>query len=71
MHTVRTYRDALTMLFKFIASYRGRAIASLQLGDIDADAVLHRVHDRAGFTLTKIYTKYFLISIQNLAIILK
>lgn len=30
MHTVRAYRDALTMLFKFIASYRGQAVASLQ-----------------------------------------
>lgn len=40
VHTVRAYRDALTMLFKFIAEQRGRGVASLQLDDIDADAVM-------------------------------
>jgi integrase/recombinase XerD len=39
VHTVRAYRDALTMLFKFIAKQHRRGVASLQLGDIDADAV--------------------------------
>ncbi|MFJ1260731.1 site-specific integrase [Cupriavidus sp. CuC1] len=39
VHTIRAYRDALTMLFKFVAEQRGRGVASLQLGDIDADAV--------------------------------
>ncbi len=39
VHTVHAYRDALTMLFKFIAEQRGRGVASLQLGDIDAVAV--------------------------------
>lgn len=39
VHTIRAYRDALTMLFQFVAEQRGRAVASLQLGDIDADAV--------------------------------
>jgi site-specific recombinase XerD len=39
VHTIRAYRDALTMLFKFIAEQRGRGVASLQLGDIDADVV--------------------------------
>lgn len=39
VHTVRAYRDALTMLFKFVAEQRGRGVASLQIGDIDADAV--------------------------------
>ncbi|KHK49013.1 integrase [Ralstonia sp. A12] len=41
VHTVRAYRDALTMLFKFVAEQRDRGVASLQLGDIDADAVTH------------------------------
>ena len=40
VHTIRAYRDALTMLFKFIAEQRGRGVASLQLGDIDAGAVM-------------------------------
>ena len=40
VHTIRAYRDALTMLFKFVAEQRGRGVASLQLGDIDADAVM-------------------------------
>ena len=39
VHTTRAYRDALTLLFKFVAEQRGRGIASLQLGDLDADAV--------------------------------
>ena len=40
VHTIRAYRDALTMLFKFVAEQRGRGVASLQLGDIDADSVM-------------------------------
>ena len=39
VHTVRAYRDALTLLFKFVADQRGRGVASLQLSDLDADAV--------------------------------
>ena len=39
VHTIRAYRDALTMLFKFVAEQRGKDIASLEIGDIDADAV--------------------------------
>lgn len=39
VHTIRAYRDALTMLFKFVSEQCGRGVASLQLGDIDADAV--------------------------------
>ena len=41
VHTVRAYRDALTLLFKFVAEQRGRGVASLQLGDIDVEAVTH------------------------------
>jgi integrase/recombinase XerD len=39
VHTIRSYRDALTLLFKFVAEQRGRGVASLQLGDLDVDAV--------------------------------
>ena len=40
VHTIRAYRDALTILFKFVAEQRCRGVASLQLGDIDADVVM-------------------------------
>lgn len=40
VHTIRAYRDALTLLFKFVAEQRGRAVASLQLRDLDADTVM-------------------------------
>ena len=39
VHTIRAYRDALALLFKFVAEQRARGVASLQLGDIDAEAV--------------------------------
>lgn len=39
VHTIRAYHDALTILLKFVSEQRGRGVASLQLGDIDADAV--------------------------------
>jgi site-specific recombinase XerD len=39
VHTVRAYRDGLTLLLKFVADQRGRAVANLQLSDLDADAV--------------------------------
>src|SRR4051812_36235688 len=39
VHTVRAYRDALTLLLKFVAEQRGRGVASLQSSDLDADAV--------------------------------
>lgn len=41
VHTIRAYRDALTLLLRFVAEQRGRGVASLQIGDIDADAVMH------------------------------
>ena len=40
VHTVRAYRDALTLLLKFVAEHRGRGVASLQLNDLDADTVM-------------------------------
>jgi integrase/recombinase XerD len=39
VHTVRAYRDALTLLIKFVAERLGRGVASLQLSDLDVDAV--------------------------------
>jgi integrase/recombinase XerD len=41
VHTIRAYRDALTLLLKFVAEQRGRGVASLQLSDLDAEAVMH------------------------------
>jgi len=39
VHTVRAYRDALTLLLKFVSERLRRGVASLQLSDLDADAV--------------------------------
>jgi integrase/recombinase XerD len=39
VHTVRAYRDALTLLFGFIAQRRRRAVASLELADLDSDTI--------------------------------
>lgn len=38
-HTIRAYRDALTLLLRFVADQRGRGLDALQLSDFDADAV--------------------------------
>jgi site-specific recombinase XerD len=38
-HTVRSYRDALKLLFEFLARRLGRSVASLELAHLDADAV--------------------------------
>ena len=39
VHTVRAYRDTLKLLFEFVARSLGRGVASLDLGNLDADAV--------------------------------
>lgn len=39
VHTVRAYRDALKLLLVFVAHLRRRSVASLELGDLDADTV--------------------------------
>ena len=56
-HTVRAYRDALKLLFEFIAQRRGRQVASLELGDLDADAVAgfldHIEADRSNSAATR------------------
>ena len=38
-HTVRAYRDTLKLLFEFSAQRKGRNVASLELGDLDADTI--------------------------------
>jgi len=40
VHTIRAYRDVLTLLFKFVAKQCGRGMASLPLGDLDADSLM-------------------------------
>lgn len=39
VHTVRAYRDALKLLFEFVAQRRWRGITSLNLDDFDAEMV--------------------------------
>lgn len=39
VHTTRAYRDALTLLFRFVCEQSGRSVASLQLADLDANVV--------------------------------
>ena len=41
VHTIRAYRDALALLFRFVAEQRGRGVASLQVSDLDANTVTH------------------------------
>lgn len=38
-HTIRAYRDTLTLLFKFVAAQRGRGVAGLQVEDLDSEAI--------------------------------
>ncbi|OUL92431.1 site-specific integrase [Paraburkholderia hospita] len=38
-HTIRAYRDALTLLFKFVSEQNHRGVASLELADLDANIV--------------------------------
>jgi site-specific recombinase XerD len=45
VHTVRAYRDTLKLLFEFVARRLGRGIASLELGNLDADAVAYFLDD--------------------------
>jgi site-specific recombinase XerD len=39
VHTIRAYRDALKLLFAFVAEQRGCSVASLELQDLDAKAI--------------------------------
>ena len=50
-HTIRAYRDALRMLFVFLADRLGRPVAELRLDDVRADAVLaflRHIEDKRG-----------------------
>jgi site-specific recombinase XerD len=38
-HTIRAYRDALTLLIRFVSEQNDRGVASLQLADLDANVV--------------------------------
>lgn len=57
VHTVRAYRDALALLLKFVAKRRGCGMASLQLADLDAEAVMlfldHIETDRSNSAATR------------------
>ncbi len=39
VHTIRAYRDALTLLLRFVAEQRHRGVACLQLNDLDVDVL--------------------------------
>ena len=39
-HTVRAYRDSLSLFFRYLADAHGRSVADLQLEDVRADFVL-------------------------------
>lgn len=57
VHTVRAYRDALTLLLTFVAKRRGRGVAALQVTDLDADAAMrfldHIETERANSPATR------------------
>lgn len=56
-HTIRAYRDALTLLLRFVADQRGRGLDALQLSDLDADAVTrfldHIEIERSNLAITR------------------
>jgi len=56
-HTIRAYRDALTLLLRFVADQRGRGLDALQLSDLDADAVTrfldHIEIERSNLPITR------------------
>ena len=39
VHTIRAYRDSLKLLFEFTAQHHRRDVASLDVADLDADAI--------------------------------
>ena len=41
VHTVRAYRDALKLLFEFVAQRKHRDFTSIELSDLDAEAIGH------------------------------
>jgi len=43
-HTVRSYRDAFTLLLRFLAARRGRAVVDLDLADLEPEQILAFLH---------------------------
>ncbi|MFN8544573.1 MAG: site-specific integrase [Candidatus Binatia bacterium] len=43
-HTILSYRDAFTLLLRFLAAHCGRAVVDLDLVDLEPDAVLTFLH---------------------------
>jgi len=39
-HTVGSYRDAVALLLRFLATHKGRPVVDLDIGDLDPDGVL-------------------------------
>jgi len=56
-HTINSYRDALILLLRFMATSRGRSVAELDLTDIDAEDVVafldHLEHTRHNTVATR------------------
>lgn len=56
-HTLHSYRDALTLLLRFLAAHRGRPVIMLDLDDLDPDGVLafldHLEKDRGNRAVTR------------------
>jgi integrase/recombinase XerD len=44
-HTIRSYRDSLTLLLRFVAAHRRRNIAVLDIEDLTADAIIAFLSD--------------------------
>jgi site-specific recombinase XerD len=57
VHTIRAYRDALTLLFRFVSEQSGRSVAALSLSDLDAIVITHFLDhieaDRSNSTATR------------------
>jgi site-specific recombinase XerD len=56
-HTLQSYRDSLALLLRFVAARRARALVSLDLADLDTDAVIaflqHLETDRHNIAATR------------------
>lgn len=56
-HTMRSYRDALALLLRFLAAWKGRDVVELDLNDLEPKGVLafleHLERDRANCAATR------------------
>jgi len=56
-HTLLSYRDSLALLLRFVSAHRGRALVTLDLKDLDTDAVIaflqHLEADRHNTVATR------------------